>query len=391
MKNPVLSLLIVFIFAILVTACTPKVQESADTVTDSVSTPEATTSRAVYGNLDDGTEISLYTLTNTAGTIVTITNYGGIVVSIKTEDRNGIFEDIVLGFDSLSSYVKNNPFFGCIVGRYGNRIAKGKFKLDGQTYNLAVNNGQNHLHGGVKGFDKVVWAGDNYKTPDGVVVKLTYTSKDMEEGYPGNLQTEVTYTLTNDNELKIDYKATTDKKTVVKLTNHSYFNLSGNTKTDILNHTVTLAASRFLPVDKGLIPTGELKDVKGTPFDFTTPHVIGERINDKDQQIQYGGGYDHCWVFDNNDNLSPVATVYDSTSGRFMEVFTTEPAVQFYSGNFLNGTVTGKFNTLYTKRFGLCLETQHYPDSPNQPAFPSTVLNPGDVYTSQTIYKFSVK
>jgi aldose 1-epimerase len=391
MKNPVLSLLIVFIFAILVTACTPKVQESADTVTDSVSTPEATTSRAVYGNLADGTEISLYTLTNTAGTIVTITNYGGIIVSIKTEDRNGIFEDIVLGFDSLSSYVKNNPFFGCIVGRYGNRIAKGKFKLDGQTYNLAVNNGQNHLHGGVKGFDKVVWAGDNYKTPDGVVVKLTYTSKDMEEGYPGNLQTEVTYTLTNDNELRIDYKATTDKKTVVNLTNHSYFNLSGNTKTDILNHTVSLAASKFLPVDKGLIPTGKLEDVKGTPFDFTSPTVVGERINDKHQQIQYGGGYDHCWVFDSTDKLAPKATVYESTSGRFMEVFTTEPGVQFYSGNFLDGSVTGKFNTVYKKRFGLCLETQHFPDSPNQTSFPSTVLNPGDVYTSQTIYKFSVK
>jgi aldose 1-epimerase len=391
MKNPVLSLLIVFIFAILVTACTPKVQESADTVTDSVSAPESTTSRSVYGKLDDGTEISLYTLTNTAGTTVTITNYGGIIVSIKTADRVGNFEDIVLGFDSLSSYVKNNPFFGCIVGRYGNRIAKGKFKLDGQTYNLAVNNGENHLHGGVKGFDKVVWAGDNYKTPDGAVVKLTYTSKDMEEGYPGNLQTEVTYTLTNDNELRIDYKATTDKKTIVNLTNHSYFNLSGNTKTDILNHTVSLAASKFLPVDKGLIPTGRLEDVKGTPFDFTSPTVVGERINDKHQQIQYGGGYDHCWVFDSTDKLTPKATVYESTSGRFMEVFTTEPGVQFYSGNFLDGSVTGKFKTVYKKRFGLCLETQHFPDSPNQPSFPSTVLNPGDVYTSQTIYKFSVK
>ena len=391
MKNSVFSLLMVFALAILFTTCKPKTQESSDTLTDSVSAPEATITRSAYGKLEDGTEISLYTLTNAAGTVATITNYGGIIVSIKTEDRNGTFEDIVLGFDSLSSYVKSNPFFGCIVGRYGNRIAKGKFKLDDQTYNLAVNDGENHLHGGLKGFDKVVWAGDNYNTPEGAVLKLTYTSKDLEEGYPGNLQTEVTYTLTNDNELKIDYKATTDKKTVVNLTNHSYFNLSGDTKTDILNHSLSIAASKFLPVDKGLIPTGEFKDVKGTPFDFTNETVIGERINDKDQQLQYGGGYDHCWVFDDTNDRSPKATVYDPTSGRFMEVFTTEPGVQFYSGNFLNGSVTGRFNTVYTKRFGLCLETQHFPDSPNQPSFPSTVLNPGDVYTSQTIYKFSVK
>jgi len=391
MKNSAFSLLMVFTLAILFTTCKQKTQESSDTLTDSVSTAEATITRAPYGKLEDGTEISLYTLTNAAGTIATITNYGGIIVSIKTHDKNGNLEDIVLGFDSLSSYVKNNPFFGAIVGRYGNRIAKGKFKLDKQSYNLAVNNGENHLHGGLKGFDKVVWAGDNYNTPEGAVLKLTYTSKDLEEGYPGNLQTEVTYTLTNDNELKIDYKATTDKKTIVNLTNHSYFNLSGNTKTDILNHQLSIGASKFLPVDKGLIPTGELKDVKGTPFDFTTPHIVGERINNKDQQLQIGGGYDHCWVFDGAGELSPKATVYDSTSGRFMEVFTTEPAVQFYSGNFLNGSVTGKFNTLYTKRFGLCLETEHYPDSPNQSSFPTTVLNPGDVYTTQTIYKFSVK
>jgi aldose 1-epimerase len=391
MKNSAFSLLMVFTLAILFATCKPKTQESSDTPTDSVSTTEATITRSSFGKLEDGKEISLYTLTNAAGTVATITNYGGIIVSIKTKDKNGNLEDIVLGFDSLSSYVKNNPFFGAIVGRYGNRIAKGKFKLDNQTYNLAVNNGANHLHGGLKGFDKVVWVGDNYNTPDGAVLKLTYTSKDLEEGYPGNLQTEVTYTLTNDNELKIDYKATTDKKTVVNLTNHSYFNLSGNTKTDILHHTVSIAASKFLPVDKGLIPTGELKDVKGTPFDFTTPHVVGERINDKDQQLQIGGGYDHCWVFDDTEKFSPKATVYDSTSGRFMEVFTTQPAVQFYSGNFLSGAVTGKFNTLYTKRFGLCLETEHYPDSPNQPSFPTTVLNPGEVYSSQTVYKFSVK
>ena len=308
MKNYASSLLIAWIFAFVFMACKPKSQETTETA-DSASVPEAQTSRAPYGTLADGTEVSLYTLTNTLGTTATITNYGGIIVSLKTEDRNGIFEDVVLGFDSLSNYVKSNPFFGCIVGRYGNRIAKGKFKLDGQTYTLAVNNGQNHLHGGLKGFDKVVWAGDNYVTPEGSVLKLTYTSKDLEEGYPGNLQAEVIYTLTNNNELKIDYKATTDKKTVVNLTNHSYFNLSGNTKTDILGHQVSLAASKFVPVDKTLIPTGKLADVKGTPFDFTTSTVVGERINDNHQQIQFGGGYDHCWVLDSADISSPKATV----------------------------------------------------------------------------------
>lgn len=390
MKKYIFPLLIVCTLIVLVMSCKPKSQESSET-TDSVSAPEATTSRAPYGTLEDGTEVSLYTLTNTVGTSMTVTNFGGIIVSLNMPDRTGIMEDIVLGFDSLSTYEKFNPYFGAIIGRYGNRIAKGKFKLDDQTYNLAKNNGENHLHGGIKSFGKVVWTGDAYSTPDGAVLKLTYFSKDLEEGYPGNLQCEVIYTLTNDNELKIDYKATTDKKTIVNLTNHSYFNLSGNTKNDILGHTLTIAASKFLPVDKGLIPTGELADVKGTPFDFTQEHVIGERINDTHPQLGVGGGYDHCWVFDKTDSNSPVATVYDSVSGRFMEVFTTEPGVQFYSGNFLDGKLTGKFNTVYKKRYGLCLETQHFPDSPNQPSFPSTVLNPGEVYTTQTIYKFSVK
>jgi aldose 1-epimerase len=390
MKKFVLPFLVVTALIVIFTGCKPK-SEPTESSDDSVSVPEATTSRSVYGRLEDGTEISLYTLTNTVGTTMTVTNYGGIIVSLKTEDKNGTFEDVVLGFDSLSSYVKSNPFFGCIVGRYGNRIAKGKFKLDDQTYNLAVNNGENHLHGGLKGFDKAVWGADNYVTPEGAVLKLTYTSKDLEEGYPGNLKTEVVYTLTNDNELKIDYQATTDKKTVVNLTNHTYFNLSGNTKTDILGHTLTLAASKFLPVDKGLIPTGEFKDVKGTPFDFTTPHVIGERIDANDEQLKHAGGYDHCWVFDGNNNTQAVATVHDTVSGRFMEMYTTEPGVQFYTGNFLNGTLTGKYGTVYAKRYGLCLETQHFPDSPNQPSFPTTVLNPGEVYKSHTVYKFSVK
>jgi len=391
MKKYILQVSTIFIFSVLFLSCKNKSQESSDTTTDSLEAPGATISRSAYGKLADGSDVSLFTFTNTAGTTMTITNYGGIITSLKTQDKNGTFEDVVLGFDSLSTYEKSNPFFGCIVGRYGNRIAKGKFKLDDQTYNLAVNNNGNHLHGGMKGFDKVLWAADSYTTPDGAVLKLNYTSKDLEEGYPGNLQVEVVYTLTNENEVKIDYKATTDKKTVVNLTNHSYFNLSGNTKTDILGHTVTIAATKFLPVDKTLIPTGELKEVKGTPFDFTTPFVIGQRIDDNDQQLKFGLGYDHCWVFDKTDGLSPVATVHDSTSGRFMEVFTTEPGVQFYTGNVLTGSLTGKFGTVYAKRFGLCLETQHFPDSPNRPSFPSTVLNPGQVYSTQTVYKFSVK
>lgn len=392
MKKYFLHSLIVFSTIFCFSSCSKKAEQTTDSgALDSVETSEAMTSRKPYGKLADGSEVFLYTLKNTAGTEMTVTNYGGIIVSLKTPDKNGNFEDIVLGFDSLSSYVKNNPYFGCIVGRYGNRIAKGKFKLDNQVYTLATNDNGNHLHGGVKGFDKVLWAGDNYSTPDGAALKLTYTSKDLEEGYPGNLAVEVIYTLTNSNELKIDYKATTDKKTVVNLTNHTYFNLTGNTKRDILGHQVMLAASKFLPTDKGLIPTGELKNVSGTPFDFTKEETIGKRINDNDAQLKIAGGYDHAWIFDKVDNLSVVGSAYDSISGRLLELSTTEPSVQFYTGNFLNGSVTGKFNAVYAHRYGFCLETQHYPDAPNQPAFPTTELNPGDVYKSQTVYKFSVR
>lgn len=359
--------------------------------TDSVA-QAASITETPFGTLPDGTVVTLYHLKNSKGTEATITNYGGIITTLKTADRNGLVEDIVLGYDSLSGYLKAPSFFGALVGRYGNRIAKGKFSLDGKTYTLAINNGKNHLHGGLKGFDKVVWKATPSSTADAAILKLAYLSPDMEEGYPGNLQVEVIYSLTNDNELKIDYKAVTDKKTVINLTNHSYFNLSGNTKTDILGHEVFIAASKFLPVDETLIPTGELRPVKGTPFDFTTPTVIGLRINDKDQQITFGLGYDHCFVFDKEMGMpEKVATVYDSASGRFMEMFTTEPATQFYSGNFLDGTITGKYNTVYKKRYGLCLETQHFPDSPNKPKFPTVVLNPGEEYKTQTIYKFSSK
>ncbi|GAB3727105.1 galactose mutarotase [Spirosoma lituiforme] len=348
--------------------------------------------KTVYGKLPDGREADLYTLTNASGMTAQITNYGGIIVGLKTPDKDGKFEDVTLGQDSLSAYVKNNPFFGALVGRYGNRIAKGKFTLEGKEYNLFINNMGNHLHGGKVGFDKVLWTA----TPvngDEPALKLAYTAKDGEEGYPGNLAVEVTYTLQKDNALKIDYKATTDKPTVVNLTNHTYFNLTGGAKRDILDHVVTLNADKFIAVDQTLIPTGELKPVAGTPFDFLKPTVVGSRINDStDTQIKYGGGYDHGWVLNGPaDSLKLAATVYEPTSGRVMEVRTTEPAVQFYTGNFLNGQVVGREGFAYKKRSALCLETEHYPDSPNHPAFPTTELKPGQTYKTTTIYQFSTR
>jgi aldose 1-epimerase len=390
MKKYIINSTLVLLSILLLASCKPKTEQAVTTAPDSAQM--ATINESPFGNLPDGTAVTLYTFRNTQGTEMKVINYGGYITSLKTKDRSGVMEDVVLGYDSLSGYLKAPSFFGCIVGRYGNRIAKGQFKLDGKTYTLVKNNGENHLHGGTKGFDKVMWNGTPSTSADGASLKLTYLSKDMEEGYPGNLQVIVTYTLTNDNEVKIDYEATTDKKTVLNLTNHSYFNLSGNTKRNILDHKLSLAASKFLPVDQTLIPTGELKDVKGTPFDFTTPEVVGKRINDDHPQIKAGIGYDHCWVFDKEPGaLALGATLYDSISGRYMEMFTTEPGTQFYSGNFLNGTVTGKFNTVYEQRYGLCLETQHFPDSPNRPEFPTVALNPGEVYRTTTIYKFSAK
>lgn len=351
---------------------------------------KATITKSAFGQTAEGTPVDLYTLTNTNGIVVKITNYGGIVTSILAPDNTGQMADIVLGFDSLAPYLKTHPFFGALVGRYGNRIAKGKFTLDGKEYSLATNNMGNHLHGGLKGFDKKVWTAEIVEG-DLPALKLNYLSKDMEEGYPGNLDVEVVYTLTNDNELKIEYTATTDKKTVVNLTNHSYFNLTGG-KEDILGHVLSLHADRFVPVDETLIPTDELLPVAGTPFDFTTPTAIGERVDADHPQIKFGGGYDHCWVLNKQgDEMSLLGSVYEPNSGRYMEVFTTEPAVQFYCGNFLDGSLTGRGGVKYGRRYGLCLETEHYPDSPNQPAFPSTVLNPGETYETTTVYKFSVK
>ncbi|QNP54196.1 galactose mutarotase [Hymenobacter qilianensis] len=350
-------------------------------------TPTATS----FGKTTDGTEVQLYTLTNSHGLQAKITNYGGTLTSLLVPDKSGKLGDIVLGFDNVSGYqspeyVKSGPYFGALIGRYGNRIKGGKFTLDGKEYKLATNNGANHLHGGVKGFDKVVWQAQPGSSADGQNLTLTYTSKDSEEGYPGNLNVQVVYTLTNDDALRIDYTATTDKATPVNLTNHSYFNLNHGTAKDILSHQVTLNADRYTVVDAGLIPTGELRPVTGTPFDFTTPHAIGERIG------QVEGGYDHNWVLKGTGSgMRQAAMVYEPTSGRTLTITTDQPGVQFYTGNFLDGTLTGKGGTKYVKNGGFCLETQHFPDSPNQPKFPSTILKPGETLRSSTVHQFGVR
>ena len=351
----------------------------------------STISKEAFGKLPDGQTADLYTLTNGNGMTVNITNYGGIITKITAPDKKGEFADVVLGFDSLAPYVSGHPFFGALVGRYGNRIAKGKFKLNGTEYNLAINNGPNSLHGGKIGFDKVIWKATEVNKDSIVGLELEYTSKDMEEGYPGNLTVKVVYTLANDNSLSIEYTATTDKETVLNLTNHSYFNLSG-LKRDILGHEVTIMADSIVPVDTTLIPTGKLRAIAGTPFDFRKPTIIGAGIDKtEDEQIKNGGGYDHCWVLNRSEKgLIKFATVKDPESGRVLEAFTTEPAVQFYTGNFLDGKLTGKGAT-FNKRFGFCLETEHYPDSPNQPQFPTTTLKPGETYHTTTKYKFSAE
>lgn len=348
--------------------------------------------KQAWGKAPDGAAVDLYTLTNDRGMQVKITNWGGIVTSILVPDRQGQLADVALGFETLDPYLQRHPFFGALAGRYANRIGKGRFTLNGQTYTLARNNGENSLHGGLKGFDKAVWKAREIP-PGGL--ELSYLSKDGEEGYPGNLSATVVYTLTDDNELKIDYTATTDKETVVNLTNHSYFNLAGAGAGDILKHEVMLNADRFTPVDAGLIPTGELASVKGTPFDFTQPTAIGARIEEKHEQIVRGKGYDHNFVLNKGaggaGSLSLAARVTEPTSGRVLEVYTTQPGVQFYTGNFLDGTLTGKGGKTYPRRAGFCLETQHFPDSPNKPSFPSTALKPGEKYHEVTTFKFSAK
>lgn len=347
-------------------------------------TKKMTIKKEFFGKTKDGEKVDLFTLTNCHNMVVKIMNYGGIVTSILVPDKKGEFADVVLGFDDLAGYEGEHPYFGAIVGRYGNRIAKGKFTLDGTTYTLAANNGNNHLHGGIKGYDKVVWQAEEIKKENEVGVKLSYVSKDGEEGYPGNLAITVTYSLTDDNELKIDYTAETDKATPVNLTHHSYFNLEGAGSGDTLGHLLTIHADRYTPVDDELIPTGEVKPVQDTPLDFRNPVAIGARIND------VPGGYDHNYVLTGSGgSMRPAANVSAPGSGRLMTVLTTEPAIQFYSGNFLDGSNTGKNGKLYNKHYGFCLETQHFPDSPNQQAFPSTILRPGETYRHRTIYKFS--
>ncbi len=341
-----------------------------------------------FGFMPDSTEVKYFVLANSSGMEMTVLNFGGIITSLKTPDRDGKMADIVLGFDNLQDYLDQSPYFGAIIGRYGNRIAKGKFTLDSTNYSLAVNNIGNHLHGGLIGFDKVIWDVTPFDSEKGVGLKLSYLSKDMEEGYPGNLNVSIIYFLNNENELEIDYSAITDKKTVINLTQHSYFNLRGDG--DVLDHELQINANKYLPVDSTLIPTGQLAEVVGTPFDFKTPKKIGRDIDADHPQIRTGGGFDHCWILEGQ-GLKFAATAYDTHSGRVMDVHTTEPGIQFYSGNFLDGQAIGKGNSVYSKRTGLCLETQHYPDSPNQDSFPSTVLNVGEEYRSKTVFKFSVR
>ncbi len=345
-----------------------------------------------FGKTGDGRPVDLYTLTNSNGVEVRAMTYGGIIVSLRVPDKNGKMDDVVLGHDKVDGYLVNPPYFGAIVGRYANRIANAMFTLDGAKYTLAKNDGPNSLHGGVNGFNKVVWDASPIKNDKGVGVAFNCLSKDGEEGYPGNLKVKVSYTLTDENQLMLDYEARTDKATPLNLSQHSYFNLAGEGTGDILGHELMLNADRFTPVDQTLIPTGELRAVQGTPMDFTKPTAIGARIDDTYEQLVLGHGYDHNFVINRkNDSLTLAARVHEPTSGRVLEVYTTEPGVQFYSGNFLDGTITGKQGHVYKRRYGLCLETQHFPDSPNHPDFPSTILRPGTTFHSQTVFKFSTE
>ena len=348
--------------------------------------------KKAFGETPDG-PADLYLMRNDHGMEVEVTNFGGIIVAIRTPDKTGKSADVVLGFDELEGYLGKHPHFGTLVGRYGNRIGNARFSLDGKSYQLAANNGDNHLHGGLKGFGKVLLKGTEIVRENGVGVQLTYLSKDMEEGYPGNLEVSVDYLLTNSNELQIEYRGITDKPTVVNLTNHSYFNLAGEGAGDVLKHLVRINADHYTPVDEALITTGEIAAVDASPFDFRKSMTIGARIESSHIQMQYGNGYDHNFVLNRKEEgeLILAATVFERSSGRTLEVHTTEPGVQFYTGNFLDGSIRGKGGKTYERRFGFCLETQHYPDSPNKPDFPSTELRPGGIYQSTTVFKFGVR
>jgi len=362
--------------------------------TTAVQTPQPRVTSSPLAKTADGQNVDLITLRNASGITLSAISYGGTILTLRTPDRSGQMDDIVLGFDTLAQYeaMAGGPYFGCIIGRYGNRIAKGKFTLDDKPYTLATNNAPNHLHGGVKGWDKKVWASTTFNDTRGAGVTFTYTSKDGEEGYPGTVKATVTYTLTDKDELIVDYSATTDKATIINLTQHSYFNLAGAKANDILGHELMINADKYTPVDPTLIPTGELATVSGTPFDFRKLTAIGARIGETNDQLKRGLGYDHNFVLQRaGDGLSLAAKVYEPLTGRTMDITTTEPGIQFYSGNFLDGKLTGKGGRVYPHRSGFCLETQHYPDSPNRPTFPSTTLQPGQDYKTQTVFTFGVQ
>ena len=351
-----------------------------------------TVKKQSFGKTVDGNEVHQYILKNKKGMEISVINYGGIITSWKAKDRDGIYQDIVLGFDNIYDYETKNPYFGALIGRYGNRIAKGKFSIDDKNYNLATNNDVNHLHGGSKGFDKVLWDVDEILGDSSASLVLKYMSSDMEEGYPGNLNVKVIYTLNNNDELSVIYEADTDKTTIVNLTQHSYFNLSGDLNQDILNHDLKINADSFLPVDSTLIPTGEIRDVIETPFDFLQPKKVGRDIEINNEQLNFGNGYDHCWVLNNyGDGVRFVASAYDDSSGRLLEVYSDQPGIQFYSGNFLDGSLKSKYEGNYDFRSGFCLETQNFPNSPNENSFPSPLLKPGKKYLSETIFRFSIK
>ena len=346
--------------------------------------------RQLFGKTLDGHEVELYTLANKNGLEAKIMTYGGTLIALRVPDRNGAFADIVLGFDELAPYLANPPYFGGLIGRYANRIANGSFLLNGKVHRLARNDGANHLHGGVMGFDKVIWQARPQSSPGGPELKLKYRSTAGEEGYPGNLDVKVVYTLNDSNELRLDYTVTTDAPTVVNLTHHAYFNLSGSET--VLNHTVRLMAKRFLPVDQTLIPTGEQRSVEGTPFDFMQPAAIGSRLHMDEAQLRLAGGYDHNWILSGGEESCPLAAeVYEPVTGRVLRIYTTQPGIQFYTGNMLDGSIQGKLRRVYVKHSGLCLEPQHFPDSPNQLSFPSTLLRPDKTYRQTTIYRFAIE
>jgi aldose 1-epimerase len=394
MKNTKRALLVIaaFVFSGLLFQCINSKKEETKEKSESMIETKLPIIKSDFGSTKDGVKIEEYTLKNTNGVELKVITYGGRITSLKVPDKNGSFDNVILGFDNIEAYEADNPFFGALIGRFGNRIANGKFSLDGKEYTLAQNDGNNHLHGGVKGFDRAVWKATPMEGEESSQLILTYFSKNGEEGYPGNLNVTVVYTLTEDNALEVNYKATTDETTVINLTQHAYFNLTGDFSNDILSHDLMLNADAFLPVDSTLIPTGEIRPVEGTPFDFRTPKPIGKDINKTNEQLKRGLGFDHCWVLNGEaGEMRLAASAIDESSGRKMEIFTIEPAIQFYSGNFLDGTLPMPEGGFYERRTGFCLETQHYPDSPNQEKFPSVTLKPGQIYKTKTTFKFSVE